>query len=251
MKINFELFAIRANYIKDFPLTLAKELPRAKSLNVEFSKSIADAFDEMNHDPKKTETRLAYSALCGQLTRQFAYLSNNGYKCKIWQGEGEPYASSDEMRHDLHTTKSIYIFPTLSGFGSDNQQSRDAILDNPLLEKTDFYVEEYRLCVNDLFRFVHDVFGHGVQNNQFGQLGEERAWACHLPMFSIWAARALTTETRGQNSWVNFGKHLRDENGKVAQSIREKGYIHPSQRPYAAQKIGLLPDWCMNFEHHY
>ena len=65
------------------------------------------------------------------------------------------------------------------------------------------------------------------------------------------AAKALTTETRGQNSWGNFGKHLRTEKGSVPQSIKENGYIPPKNRPYAPQKIGLLPNFVYQFGHEY
>ena len=51
----------------------------------------------------------------------------------------------------------------------------------------------------------------------------------------------MTTETRGQNSWVNFNQSLRREDG----SMPKKGdpdYVRPQDRPFAEQKIGLLPD---------
>tara|TARA_R100000805_G_scaffold475_10_gene947 strand:- start:4127 stop:11347 length:7221 start_codon:yes stop_codon:yes gene_type:complete len=60
-------------------------------------------------------------------------------------------------------------------------------------------------------------------------------------MFSHDARRAMTTETRGQNSWVNFNQSLRREDG----SMPKKGdpdYVRPQDRPFAEQKIGLLPD---------
>ncbi len=51
-------------------------------------------------------------------------------------------------------------------------------------------------------------------------------------MFTPEALPALTSETRGQNSWVNYGPH--GEFNKTAS---------PSNTIYADQKSGLLPDW--------
>lgn len=42
----------------------------------------------------------------------------------------------------------------------------------------------------------------------------------------------MTTETRGQNSWLNFGPYA--EHNKNA-SARDT--------VYADQKVGLMPDW--------
>jgi len=98
------------------------------------------------------------------------------------------------------------------------------------------------LTYNDKLRAVHDLFGHATNENQFGPAGEERAWREYRQMFSPEAVPALTTETRGQNSWVNFGAHLRDAEGNIP-GKGEPGAIHPADRPFAEQKAGLLPEW--------
>lgn len=57
---------------------------------------------------------------------------------------------------------------------------------------------------NEQFRAVHDYFGHAIKGNPFGAKGEETAWASHEQMFSPLAKIAMTSETRGQNSFVNY-----------------------------------------------
>lgn len=52
---------------------------------------------------------------------------------------------------------------------------------------------------NDMFRAVHDVFGHAATGRGFDRHGEEAAWWKHRTMYSPSARRALATETRGQN----------------------------------------------------
>ena len=54
-------------------------------------------------------------------------------------------------------------------------------------------------------------------------------------MFSPEARKAMTTETRGQNSWVNFGRHNYDAAGNYKN-------IPAAKRPYAQQKVALLPE---------
>jgi hypothetical protein len=57
---------------------------------------------------------------------------------------------------------------------------------------------------NDMFRAVHDVFGHAASGRGFDPHGEEAAWLKHSMMYSPLARRALTTETRGQNCAQTF-----------------------------------------------
>lgn len=79
---------------------------------------------------------------------------------------------------------------------------------------------------------VHDYFGHVKEGVGFRADGEENTWRAHSSMFSPLAQRALTTETRGQNSWVNYGPH--------GEANRKAG---AAETHYADQKVGLLPEW--------
>ena len=222
--------------------TSASPIP---DIDIENSKRIADAFDAMKHDPNNPEVKAAYAAMAQETIDQYNLISDRGYKVEIWKGEGEPYANSAEMLRDVRDNKHMYIFSTESGFGQEGitQEQR---AENPLLAETEFTdINGEPLLVNDLFRFVHDFFGHAELGNGFGPKGEENAWVNHSRMYSPQARRAMTTETRGQNSWVNFGKQIRREDG----SIPVKGdpdYVPLSERQYADQKIGLLPDDIVN-----
>jgi hypothetical protein len=57
---------------------------------------------------------------------------------------------------------------------------------------------------NDRFRAVHDVFGHAAIGRGFSRHGEEAAFLAHQQMFPKEAHEALVSETRGQNSWLNY-----------------------------------------------
>lgn len=87
--------------------------------------------------------------------------------------------------------------------------------------------------MNDVFRFVHDYYGHMSSGTGFRANGEENAWRHHSAMYSPLARMAMTSETRGQNSWTNYNP----KSGKLNQNARQE------TTQYAEQKLGILPDW--------
>lgn len=187
---------------------------------------IAQAYEAMPHTPNDPATKQAYDALIGETADQYRHLKASGMKfSKITPGQANPYANgSKDVFKDVHENNHLWYYPTEQGFGSGDEHS-----DHPLLQHVDLGGET--LPANDLFRMVHDVFGHAKEGHSFSARGEESAWRDHSQMFSPLAQKALTSETRGQNSWVNFGPH------------GEHNRANPAQTKYAEQKAGLLPDW--------
>jgi hypothetical protein len=211
-------------------------------LDIEQSKNIADEYDKMEHAPNDPEVKEAYTAMATETMEQYDMLEKAGYKVELYEGEGEPYANSAEMVKDLSENKHLYVFATDSGFG-DGAITAEQRAENPLLEDSGITdVNGKPLVINDVFRFVHDAVGHGERGNAFGAIGEENAWDVHARMYSDKARRAMTTETKGQNSWVNFNKKMRNEDGSVKKK-GDEGYLSVTERPFADQKIGLLPEW--------
>jgi hypothetical protein len=195
-------------------------------VNPHRGKSIAKAFEKMEHTPNDPAVRKSYEALSNETVDQFKHLQKSGLKVSpIPPGTESPYKSSTDVFNDIHQNKHLWYYPTEQGFGSGGIQ------DNPLLNKVK--VGDKEMPVNDLFRIVHDYYGHAKEGYKFGATGEEAAWKQHLQMFSPEAQKAMTTETRGQNSWVNFGPH------------GEANRANPAQTIYAEQKTGLLPPWVM------
>jgi len=220
-------------------------------LDEKLAKGISDAYIAMKNNPKDAEVAAAYKAMAEETLDQHEAIIKAGYKVEV--NNNEPYNNSNELIEDLRKNKNMRIFSTDSGFGDEGitaQQRKD----NPMLAETKYKDTNGRtLLVNDIFRFVHDFFGHAERGNGFGPIGEENAWDVHSRMFSPIARKALTAETRGQNSYVNFsgvnteafklrdkGRSLRKE-GKLeeAQEFTNKAY---AMMKYAPQKVGLLPD---------
>jgi len=195
------------------------------------AKRIAQAFDEMKHDPQNPEVKAAYAALVKETTDQYQAVVDSGLKVEFidFDKTGDPYEGSPRaMTEDVRSNNHMWVFSTRDGFGSSEFDPAD----NPLLAETEFEISGQKALVNDLFRVVHDYFGHVKEGVGFRAAGEENAWMAHMAMFSPLAGRALTTETRGQNSWVNYGPFA--EHNKTASGADTK---------YADQKIGLLPEW--------
>lgn len=193
------------------------------------AKQIAQAFDEMKHSPNDPQVKKAYDALVNETLDQYQVLKNNGLKVsKITPDMKNPYESgSKAMLDDVHNNNHMWYYPSEQGFGSTPGASSD----HPLMQMTsELDPHGQPMPANDVFRIVHDYFGHAKEGNGFGPVGEERAWRAHMQMFTPDAQKALTTETRGQNSWVNYGPHGAENKANPAKTI------------YADQKAGILPD---------
>lgn len=148
-----------------------------------------------------TTARYAYRSFAEQVAEQFRALSE---RVAVVFQEEDPYPNASAMLYDVNTHGRLKIYAT-----PEDQR-------HPLLGRRH----------NDMFRAVHDYFGHHGGGNgasvDFSRHGEEAAWVRHSRMFTGLAQRALTSETRGQNSafiWINGGE------------------------TFPEQKAVLLPDW--------
>jgi hypothetical protein len=215
------------------------------------AKRIANAFAAMQHNPNDPKVREAYEAMAAETLEQYKDFLEAGYVVEI--NNEEPYRNSREMIEDLRKNKRMKIFSTESGFG-DTQISQEQRAENPLLRDSGFKdVNGQTMLVNDVFRAIHDFFGHAELGNSFGPKGEENAWNVHARMYSPTARAAMTTETRGQNSYVNFSgeNDAVKELQKQARALREEGLNAQARKieeeiyakfKFADQKIGLLPE---------
>jgi hypothetical protein len=192
---------------------------------------IADAYEAMQHNPDDPQVKASYDALKRDIRQQWDYATHNlGVKFEPWKQPGQPYNDSLEMMDDVYNHHRLKFF-----------QGGELLPGHPMAEIDPQTGYSY----NDMLRAVHDLFGHAMNANQFGAAGEERAWNDHVQMFSPEALGALTSETKGQNSWVNFGPQMRKPNGELRQP-GEPGYLPANQRAYAQNKAGLLPE-----QYHY
>ncbi len=174
--------------------------PRITQVDPTFHETVARAYHAARSVPDDPFTRAAYRQLAAEIDQQYKMLEATGIR--VVPSKKDPYPNSAAMIRDVVENRRLKVYASE--------------LSHPLL--TD---EE-----NFKFRAVHDFFGYAAPGNQFGPAGEENAYREHRRMFSELARQALATETRGQNSWVNFGPFSRRP---------------PKERPFAEQKAFILP----------
>lgn len=178
-------------------------MPRASAVDEQFKRRVADWFDQVRSAPDDPEVRRAYRAFADETRKQYEYLTDKGVQFEFVDNPA-PYKNSSEMMQDIAENNRLLVYKTQA----------DSF--HPLLSPEE----------NDMFRAVHDYFGHAGYGHQFGPLGEENAYRVHSAMFSPEARRAMATETRGQNSWVNTRPENKAKPGTV----------------YADQKVALMPE---------
>lgn len=150
----------------------------------------------MERSPAVTElASRAYAEFAVAVKRQFDALPID-----VEFVDDDPYQSAKGMFLDVALNNRLKIYRT-------SPDQRHPLLSNPS---------------NNMFRAVHDFYGHFQTGQDFSRHGEEAAWIRHSQMFEGLARRAMTTETRGQSSafiWINGGKE------------------------FPPQKAILLPEW--------
>ena len=197
------------------------------------ARRIAQAFEEMPHDPDHPLVKASYQQLAKEVAGQYRAAVNAGAKFEFWDPETQedPYAASPRLAiEDLRNNHHMYVFPTSAGYGSE--MSEEDVRNNPLLADSGERWNGKPVTYNDMFRAIHDYFGHGKDGVGFRADGEENAWRSHAAMFSPLARLAMTTETRGQNSWLNYGPH-----GDTNRTASVDDTV------FADQKAGVLPLW--------
>lgn len=123
----------------------------------------------------------AYAAFCRETVRQYHFLVGRvefgGLGLTVSFVDEDPYTDVTAMVQDVQRHR----LKVWSSAATGNR--------HPYLSDAE----------NDMFRAVHDVFGHAASGRGFDRHGEEASWLKHSGMYSQLARRALTTETRGQN----------------------------------------------------
>lgn len=130
----------------------------------------------------------AYRAFIQETVRQFHFLTRPvqrgglGVVVVVWAKD--PYPGASAMMDELRHRRRLRIYST-EACGNPHP-----------------YLSDHQ---NDMFRAVHDAFGHAATGRGFDTDGEEAAWLAHSHMYSPLARRALTTETRGQQNAMLYG----------------------------------------------
>lgn len=141
---------------------------------------VVEAAGAQNYDDL---VKAAYQQLGKETRQQFASLP---VKTAYHYGAGE-YTTPSAMLRDVLSEGNLNVYR-----GGDPHE---------FLGEVD---PETGLSLNEMFRAVHDLYGHATRGSTFRPGGEELAYASHGQMMSPLAQMALLAETRGQNSLVNY-----------------------------------------------
>ena len=237
------IVAVAERYAASRGINLKRQSEYA-DVDLDRARRIADAYEKMEHKPQDPAVAEAYRQLIEQTTAQYQALVDAGYEFYFVDLDNDPYADQQggfgnpyNAVRDLRANRRMAVFPTESGFGSGATDLD--VSNNPLLADTGLQWAFgrpggplKRVTANDLFRAVHDAMGHSLEGAGFRARGEENAWQAHVRLFTGAAIGAMTSETRGQNSWLNFGPFgEKNRDAKVEDTT------------FADQKVGLMPSW--------
>ncbi len=202
-------------------------------VDVPRAKRIAQEYERMPNAPHDPAVMRSYDALARETRDQYEVLKRMGVKFEPMPAV-DHYAANPRLAiKDLLENRHMYYFPSEQGFGSAAGSA--GAIEQPLLRGSGVKIAGKEVPFNDLFRIVHDVFGHGKEGVGFRAAGEENAWRSHSRMYSPEALPVLTSELRGQNSWLNYGPFAEKNKGASA-----------ADTIYAPQKIGMLPRWVID-----
>lgn len=185
---------------------------------------IADAYEAAPVLPTTTSSRRlvrrAYKQFMKETQQQFEYITEK-LGIHVTVSDTNPYDTPEAMLAALHTPIEV---DGVRYNGQLTVLSTKSTGGHPILGD-DF---------NDMFRAVHDFFGHGGLGNTFSRHGEQVAYLKHGQMYSELARAALFSETAAQNSWL-----IASKKNRAARARAEKLGI-PFEAEFIEQKAVIL-----------
>lgn len=154
----------------------------------------------------------SYAAATEHIHRQYDFMTrpveHGGLGITHEVTADDPYPDSASMAADVRDNRRIRTYATATTNAGDKQAPTLQAFDND---------------TNDKLRAVHDVFGHAATGRGFSRHGEEAAYQLHRQTFPTEALGAMTSELRGQNSYLNYGPD--------------------AQFPDVGSRMVTMPDW--------
>ena len=203
-------------------------IQKLNPVDAKFGAKAAREYELMRHDPTNKFVKESYDSMKQEVAGQYEAMLRQGITPEF---DLNPYpASPYESLIDLIENKRLKVFPTSAGYGPEGLPVD--ISQNPMLEVSPYMISGKPATYNDLFRAVHDFQGHSKTGAGFRAAGEDNAYLSHAGTMTPLSRRALATETRGQNSLLNFGPDgVNNRTATIDDTI------------FADQKIGNLPNY--------
>jgi hypothetical protein len=194
-------------------LRILETHPNRTVVDLTAIKHVAATYNALpDHDPAAVP---AFRALAEETKRQFEHLTRpvhkGGMGFDVNVSREDPYDTSKpggtrELFNDIANRK-VTVLSTATTGG------------HPVFSNDE----------NNMFRAVHDVFGHAGTGRGVDRHGEEAAYRRHATMFSPLARQALASETRGQNhAMINAGGQFQDQKIVIMPAhVRRFAFVAP------------------------
>lgn len=195
--------------------------PGSATVDTQLCAEIADEFERAPVREDQGALRTAFRELRRHSLAQFHAIREAGITVRPWRGSGTPYQRSRDLMHDVVTNANLWVYLTCDGHGTHGTAA-----DHPMRGASGVVCDGVPFEHNDVFRAVHDIFGHVIPQNSFSLAGELRAGFIHMRQFPSAAHHVIFTETVAQICWFYCGEHVRGTNA-----------LPVDQRPYPEQKV--------------
>jgi hypothetical protein len=167
-----------------------------------YCRRVADYFEQAPLFDLDAALSRGYEEFKRENVQHYRLAGEAGITVRPWLAPGQPYRGSAEMHAAVRSTGTLHVYLTSAGHGPGPGRG-----DHPMLEPSGIAVDGVEFCHNDVFRAVHDVFGHLMSGTGFSPRGELRASFCHMAMYPEAAHPVLFTEQVAQICWYFFGPH--------------------------------------------
>ena len=147
----------------------------------------------------------AYEAMAEETKEQYKAILDTGLEVQFIKGK-DPYGNPRNAILDVVNNNHMFVFSTKDGYGSEESLTAD-LSRNPMFRKQNSGLLMATRCCSMTYLGLSTITLDTSNGVGFRARGEENAWQSHAAMYSPLARRAMTSETRGQNSWVNFGPY--------------------------------------------
>jgi hypothetical protein len=190
-----------------------------------YCRRVADHFDRAPLFACDSALSRLYDRFKRENLQQYQVVLDAGIAVEPWLRPGQPYRGSAELRAAVRNTGVLHVYLTSSGHGTE-----PAPREHPMLAPSGVEAGGVPFTHNDVFRAVHDIFGHVMFGHDFSPRGEFRAAFTHLRMYPGAVHPVLFTEHLAQICWFFFGPHAGERRYPPQKVVRLPGSLLAAYR---------------------
>ncbi|HEV8554971.1 MAG TPA: crotonobetainyl-CoA--carnitine CoA-transferase [Actinophytocola sp.] len=166
----------------------------------EYCRRVAACFDQAPLFGCDARLTRLYDRFKQENLQQYQVVLDAGIAVEPWLSPGQPYPGSAELRGSVRSTGVLHVYLTSAGHGPGPARRR-----HPMLAPSGIVASGVEFSHNDIFRAVHDIFGHVMSGGSFAPRGEFKASFVHMRMYPDEVHPVLFTEQIAQICWFFFG----------------------------------------------